>query len=201
MEEERTTKKETAKEETNQQEPTAEGMAEENIETLKQALAESKAKAETNLAGWQRAQADFTNYKNRIEQEKIETIKWANSRVIENLLPVLDDLERALASLPKELDEVNWIDGIKLIDRKIRDSLATQGLTPIKAVGEPFDPRFHEAVRQAKGKVCIGRFIVQGSILFRLHVISAFSQISDVFTPGGNWIGLHHPCCLEDCLP
>lgn len=172
MKEEQTSKKETVKEESSQKEPIAEveGIAE-DIETLKQALSEAKAKAEANLAGWQRAQADFTNYKNRLEQEKVETIKWANSRVIESLLPVLDDLERALASLPKELSEVSWIDGIKLIERKIRDILAAQGLTPIKAIGEPFDPRFHEAVRQAKGKEGIVIEEMQKGYMFRDRVI------------------------------
>jgi molecular chaperone GrpE len=173
VEEERTSKKETANEEIIQEEPTAEaeGIAEEDTKTLKLALSEAKAKAEANLAGWQRAQADFTNYKNRIEQEKIETIKWANFKVMESLLPVLDDLERALASLPKELAGVGWIDGIKLIDRKLRDILEAQGISPIKAVGEPFDPRFHEAVRQAKGKEGIVLEEAQTGYMFRDRVI------------------------------
>ncbi|MFH1032476.1 MAG: nucleotide exchange factor GrpE [Chloroflexota bacterium] len=173
VKEERTSKKETAKEEISQEEPTtkAEVVTEEDIEVLKKALSEAKAKAEANLAGWQRAQADFTNYKNRLEQEKIETIKWANFKVIESLMPVLDDLERALASLPKELAEVSWVNGIKLIDRKVRDILEAQGLSTIKAVGEPFDPRFHEAVRQAKGKEGIVIEEMQKGYMFRDRVI------------------------------
>ncbi len=68
------------------------------------------------------------------------------------VLPVLDDLERAFASMPAELNDFSWIDGIRLIGRKLKANLEAQGLVPIKAIGEPFDPRFHEAVRQDKGK-------------------------------------------------
>jgi molecular chaperone GrpE len=124
----------------------------EDIETLRQALTEEKAKAEANLAGWQRAQADFINYKKRSEQKKEEVAKFANSVLILNLLPVLDDLERAFTSIPPRLAKLSWVDGIKLIEHKLWAILEAQGLSQIKALGEPFDPRFHEAVRQDKGK-------------------------------------------------
>ena len=124
----------------------------EDIETLKQALAEEKAKAEANLAGWQRAQADFINYKRRNEQEKEEIGKFANSVLMLNLLPILDDLERAFASIPPQLAKLSWVGGIKLIERKLWTSLEAQGLSQIKALGEPFDPRLHEAAMHAKGK-------------------------------------------------
>lgn len=114
-------------------------------------LADLKARAESNLAGWQRAQADFANYKRRSEQEKEEVVKYGNAALVRNILPVLDDFERAVNSLPDDLKSHSWIDGIKLIERKLRTTLESQGLTPIKAVGEPFDPRFHDAVRQEKG--------------------------------------------------
>lgn len=124
----------------------------EDILSLKKALAEEGEKAEANLAGWQRAQADFTNYKKRAEQEKEETIKYANSRLLLSLLPVLDDLERAFASIPKRLAGVQWVDGVRLIERKLRTTLEAQGLTPIEAVGESFDPYQHEAIRQDNGE-------------------------------------------------
>ena len=124
----------------------------EDIESLKKALAEEKAKAESYLANWQRAQADFINYKRRIEQEKWETIKCANTDLICSLLPAVDDLERALASIPPDPDKDSWLDGIRLIERKLDTCLEAQGLTPIKSLGEPFDPNFHEAVRQDTGE-------------------------------------------------
>ena len=124
----------------------------EDIETLKKALAEEKERAEDYLANWQRAQADFINYKRRIEQERGEFNKFANATLILSLLPVLDDMERAINSIPPKLAKADWVDGIRLIEQKFRTGLEAHGVTPIKALGQPFDPNFHEAVRQDKGK-------------------------------------------------
>ena len=124
----------------------------EDLEVLKNALSEEKTKAEANLAGWQRAQADFINYRRRSEQEREENRKLANAGLILNLLPVLDDLERAFVSIPSEMINNDWINGVKLIERKLRASLEAQGLSEIKALGEPFDPNLHEAVMHLRGK-------------------------------------------------
>ncbi len=127
-------------------------MVEEDIEALRQAVAEEKARAEANLANWQRAQADFVNYKRRSEQEKEEVSKFANTMLMLSLLAILDDLERAFSSIPPEMAKLTWIDGIRLIGRKLWASLEVQGLSQIKAQGEPFDPKLHEAVRHGKGE-------------------------------------------------
>ncbi|MBI2288394.1 MAG: nucleotide exchange factor GrpE [Chloroflexi bacterium] len=124
----------------------------EDIEALKQALSAEKEKTENYLASWQRAQADFINYKRHAEQEKQEISRFANSALILSLLPILDDLERAFVSMPPELAKLDWIEGIRLIGRKLRSNLESMGLSPIQALGEPFDPRLHEAVRQDNGK-------------------------------------------------
>lgn len=123
-----------------------------DIDELKKALAEEKEKAGKYLASWQRAQADFINYKRRSEQETAEFRKLANSALILNLLPVLDDIQRALEAVPAGLAEEGWVDGVRLIAQKFGAILETQGLTPIEAVGQPFDPRLHEAVRQDNGE-------------------------------------------------
>jgi molecular chaperone GrpE len=120
------------------------------VETPKQPPAE--AKAEEYLAGWQRTQADFINYKRRTEREKEEISKFANTILILSLLPIIDDLERALTSIPPRLAKFSWVDGIRLIERKLQTSLEAQGLSQIKALGEPFDPNLHEAMRQGKGE-------------------------------------------------
>lgn len=125
---------------------------EEDIESLQKTLEEEKAKAEKYLANWQRAEADFSNYKKRAEQEREETVKFANVALIRSVLPVLDDLERALASLPPKIAGLTWADGIKLIYRKLQASLEAQGLSEIKALGEAFDPAVHEAVAQGEGE-------------------------------------------------
>ena len=124
----------------------------EDIATLKQSSTEAKAEAEANLANWQRAQADFINYKRRAEQEKEEISKFANATLMFSLLPVLDDMERAFASVPPKLAKLSWVDGIELIERKLRASLEAQGLSQIKSLGEPFDPTLHEAAMHGKGK-------------------------------------------------
>lgn len=143
----------------------------EDIETLKQALAEEKAKAETNLAGWQRAQADYVNYKRRAEQDKEEVSQFANAILVLNLLPILDDWERALASIPDDQTDLSWVEGIRLIERKLRGVLETQGLSPIEAVGQPFDPNRHEAAMQGKGEEGIVVEELQKGYKFRERVI------------------------------
>jgi len=124
----------------------------EDLAALQQSLADAEAKAEANLAGWQRAQADFANYRRRMEQEKGEISQFARAMLILELLPALDDLERALAAVPPRLAKSGWVDGIRLIGSKLQTTLKAQGLSEIEAVGEPFDPHLHEAVRQDKGK-------------------------------------------------
>ena len=124
----------------------------EDMESLRQVLAEEQAKAEANLAGWQRTQADFMNFKRRSEQEREEFIRFANASLMLEILPVLDDLERALEHVPAKLASIAWVDGVNLIYRKFKATLEAQGLTQIEALGKPFDPNLHEAVRQDKGK-------------------------------------------------
>lgn len=124
----------------------------EDIESLKQALAKERDKSSANLSGWQRAQADLTNYKHRVNQEKEEICRFGNTTIMLSLLPVLDDLERAIASVPDDMAKHSWVDGIVLIERKLQSSLKAQGLCQIKALGELFDPNLHEAVMQGKGK-------------------------------------------------
>jgi len=142
--------REPEEEQTNHTEP--EISEAEDVETLKQALVEEKSKAEANLANWQRSQADFINYKRRSEQEKEEISKFATSVLMLGLLPILDDLERAFDSIPPHLAKLTWVDGIRLIERKLQASLEAQGLSTIKATGEPFDPNLHEAAMYRKGE-------------------------------------------------
>jgi len=126
--------------------------APEGMGSLEQALAEEKKKAEEYLANWQRAQADFINYKRRAEQERLEFNKFANSSLYCSILPVLDDLERALNAIPEEYAGTDWVEGVRLVERKFKTILEGQGVKPICALGMDFDPSLHEALRQEKGK-------------------------------------------------
>lgn len=126
----------------------------EDVEALQQALAEEKEKAEKYLTNWQRSQANLENYIKHAEQEQSETVEFANRVLVLDLLPILDDFERALTSLPVELDDEkqNWTKGVELIYNKFKTILEAQGLSEIKAKGEYFDPYFHEATGQLEGE-------------------------------------------------
>ena len=124
----------------------------EEPETLEQALANEKKRAEEYLANWQRAQADFINLKRRNEQEKGEIFKIANAELANSILPSLDDLTRALEHIEVPMVEDNWVEGIRLIERKLRASLESQGIREIKALGEKFDPTLHEAATHSQGQ-------------------------------------------------
>lgn len=95
---------------------------------------------------WKRSAAEFQNYRRRAEQERQGLLKTANAGLIIELLPVLDDLERALASAPANDAESEWVKGTRLVERKFRQILERQGVAPIDAVGAPFDPKLHEAI-------------------------------------------------------
>ncbi len=122
------------------------------IEGLKKALAEEKNRCEANLTGWQRAQADFINYKRFAEQERTEIGKYANISLMFNFLPLIDDFERALDSVPPERADSKLVEGLKLIDRKLQDTLQKQGVTCVETLGQQFDPHIMEAVSCVKGK-------------------------------------------------
>ena len=124
----------------------------ENIEEFKKALADEKEKAQKYLANWQRAVADFSNYKKRVEREKKELAEFANSGLIVELLPVIDDLDRAFTSVPPEAKELTWVEGIELIYNKLRGILTARGVAEIECKGEPFDPSRHEAVQCMEGE-------------------------------------------------
>jgi molecular chaperone GrpE len=121
-------------------------------DNLKEELEAEKQKAAEYLASWQRAQADFINYKRRIEQERREFNSYANTNLILSILPVLDDLERAIEAMPEEIASSEWGEGIRLVEQKFKTILQGQGVIPMISVGEAFDPNIHEALRQEKGE-------------------------------------------------
>jgi len=122
-----------------------------DIESLKQLLAQEKEKAERYLANWQRAEADFRNYKTREEQEKKELINWASSTLVCDILPVLDAFDRAFGEAAPAGKGLSWITGFRQIQKMLLDVLNKHGLTEMKCVGEKFNPSLHEAVAQQDG--------------------------------------------------
>ncbi len=118
------------------------------VEALRGELAAAQQEAGDNRAGWQRAAADFANFKRRTEQEREATLGLANEILLLKVLALADDFDRAMAAVPPELAGNSWLEGIGAIDRKLRQLLESEGVTPIAAVGQPFDPHQHEAVVQ-----------------------------------------------------
>lgn len=118
----------------------------EEAEALRNELSQWQAKANEYLEGWQRTRADFSNFKKRVERDQAQVYQNAAANVILKFLEVLDDLERALKNRPQQGDGAAWADGIELIYRKFSAILEAEGVTPIEAEGQTFDPLLHEAV-------------------------------------------------------
>jgi molecular chaperone GrpE len=117
----------------------------EQLQEAEAALARTREQADENLRNWQRAAADFSNFKRRTEEERRAADLFANAVLLNRLLAVLDDFDRALDTVPEDVHE-GWLDGIRLVERKLRGLLEAEGVTPIEAIGQPFDPNLHEAV-------------------------------------------------------
>jgi molecular chaperone GrpE len=120
--------------------------AEAEIERLRTELEAAQAQAAEHLATLQRTAADFANFRRRTAEDRERELGLASESLLRKLLVVADDFDRALEVMPEELRDVGWIEGIGLLDRKIRALLDSEGVTPIEALGKPFDPREHEAV-------------------------------------------------------
>jgi len=114
--------------------------------TLEEQLAAAQAEAARYLDGWQRTQAEFANARKRFDKQRAEAYTNANADLVAKLLPLIDDLERALSSAPESVQRDPWFAGVGLVYRKMMSTLEEMGVQPIPAVGEAFDPNRHEAL-------------------------------------------------------
>lgn len=126
--------------------------AEEGVKTLEEQLAEALEKADSHYKQWQRTAADFANFKRRIEQERGEAARFASAALVINMLPVYDDLDRAVNSVDAHLAGLNWVQGVIAIQRKFALLLEAMGVKEMAAAGEAFDPERHEAIGQQPGE-------------------------------------------------
>ncbi len=99
----------------------------------------------------QRERADATNVRRRSEEERIKLGSFYKASVIKELLPVIDNFERAIKHVPDELKDNDYIKGVKGVVKQFEDSLTKLGLERIKTVGEPFNPHLHEAISLEEG--------------------------------------------------
>lgn len=123
------------------EEQTVEEALEEEVDELEKA----KGEAAEYLEQLQRSQAQFANYKKRVEREREEFVGLANAALISKLMPILDDCERAQQTVPDNLQGLTWVEGIFLIERRLRMMLEQEGLEEIEAIGKKFDPELHHA--------------------------------------------------------
>ena len=118
------------------------------IEELNKKLEENEKIKKEYLAGWQRSRADLLNYKKE-ETERIASIlKYANEDLILKILLILDNIYIAENKIPDDLKNNSWVKGILQVKTQILDFLKNQGVDEIKALGEKFNPNFHEAIEE-----------------------------------------------------
>jgi molecular chaperone GrpE len=170
-------KEETQSEEVNEikaevvETPKSGGPTQAEIEALQQKLTEAEAQASEFKDGWLRTQAEFQNYRKRIERDNELTYVSMKGDIIKKILPALDDLERALQNRPADNA---WANGVELIARKLQNILESEGVKRIEAEGVMFDPTFHEAIsHEPSEEVESGHVIavVQNGYMFGERVI------------------------------
>jgi molecular chaperone GrpE len=116
-----------------------------------------------------RMAADFANYRKRNEAERTEFAKFAKSDLISKILDVLDGFDRALATIPDDLKGTPWVEGMWLLERKLRGILEVEGLKPVDSIGVQFDPYQHEAVAHVPSEQPEGTVIAEHQKAYRLY--------------------------------
>ncbi len=120
--------------------------AEEQLAAVRDQLEEYRREAGQSLNAAQRAQAELVNFRRRADEERVELGKYSNSRLIAKLLPVMEELDLAVAHAGDGGPNSSWLEGVKLIQRKLSNLLQSEGVSEIATVGTPFNPVEHEAL-------------------------------------------------------
>jgi molecular chaperone GrpE len=131
--------------------------------------ANADARVEELTNDLKRMAADFANYRKRNEAERGDFAKFAKADLIARLLDVLDGYDRALATIPDDVKSSAWVEGMWLIERKLRQILEAEGLEPIESLGKPFDPYQHEAIAHIESDEPEGTVIDEHQKAYRLH--------------------------------
>ncbi len=122
------------------------------LEQLKKSLEEKSKESEENYNRFLRMQADFENYKRRIAREREELYYSSLEGIVKELLPVIDNMERALAAFKADNLDNKYIDGVDMISKQLLNTLQKNGLKEIEAQDKDFDPNVHHAVMQTEGE-------------------------------------------------
>lgn len=122
----------------------------EDLAKLEKTLEEERKRNEEYLTSLRYLQADFENYRKRVDREIRELEEFSTLGLVRKLIPVLDDLDLAVASAGKAEDK-GILEGVKMVQKNLNTALESEGLQRIKAIGEPFNPSTHEAVDKVQG--------------------------------------------------
>jgi molecular chaperone GrpE len=134
--------------------------AEESEPSAEEALAESQAEAQKNWDLYLRERAELENYRKRMQREKEDLARFANENLLRDMLPILDNLERAVAHAEQE-QEGGLLEGVQMTLDQFRKTLERLGVVPVAAVGEPFSPDCHEAMGQLESAEHAPNTVVQ----------------------------------------
>lgn len=115
-------------------------------ESLKARIAELEKEVLSNLDGWQRSRAEFSNYKRRTNQELSDAREYGALDALAKVVPIMDDFERALDNIPAEFKDHPWMNGTALILKNMHKILDQYKIEVIDPVGQDFDPKCHEAI-------------------------------------------------------
>jgi len=113
---------------------------------LQEVLSQTQKEAKDMFDRLTRVSADFENYKKRVSREKDDAIKFGNEKAFKEIIPVVDNLRRALQAAPTDESARLFVDGVKLVSKQLEDALARFGVVGFDSLGTPFDPVRHEAV-------------------------------------------------------
>ncbi len=129
----------------NQEVPTA-TPPDQPVPSLEQQLEDEKKKSAEYLDNWRRGAAEFSNYRRRMEKEKAEYSQYANAVLLAKLLDVMDGFDAAFNAIPEKFRAEPWVEGVRLVEQKLKRVLESEGVKPIEAHGKEFDPNYHEAM-------------------------------------------------------
>lgn len=138
------------KEQSDESKETSTDSPEKVVKTLRAGYEKKEQEARENQDRYLRVLADFDNYKKRTQRDQAEALKYANEKLIRELLPVVDNLERALSHSRETRDFDRMMEGVELIHKQLLSALAKYGVTPIESLHQAFDPSLHQSIGQVE---------------------------------------------------
>lgn len=121
------------------------------LQRITSQLEDERKKSGDYLTNLRYLQADFENYRKRMDREFREVEEFSTSGLVNKLLPVLDDLDLAVATAEKSPETSGFLEGLEMVQKRLMATVKSEGLEPIEAVGKPFNPELHEAVDKVQG--------------------------------------------------